>query len=191
MTTFNQMKQNKFLIILISIFVFVACDRDNNNPGYVYIPDMDDSRAYETYTENPVYEDKKTMREPARGTVPRGDIPYPFKKNAEDMKRAGELLKNPYTGTEDVLARGEMMYDRFCLQCHGESGDGKGYLVTEGWYTYQPASIIADKAQAKPDGEFYHNITVGFGLMGAHGPMISEADRWKIVTYIREVLHKQ
>lgn len=191
MTIFNQMKQKGIYIVFFLFAIVTGCDRDNNNPGYVYIPDMDDSRAYETYTENPVYDDKKTMREPVQGTVPRGDFPYPFQKNAEDMQRAGELLKNPFTATQEVVERGEEMYNRFCLQCHGEKGDGKGYLFTEGLYTYQPASLIAEKARVKPDGEFYHNITVGFGLMGAHGSMISEEDRWKIVTFIRARFHNQ
>lgn len=185
------MKHTIKYILIVAIIVFSACDSDNNHPGYVYVPDMDDSRAYDTYSENPVYDDGATMRQPVEGTVPRGDIPYPFQKNAEDMERAGELLKNPYGPTEEVLERGQFMYERFCLQCHGAKGDGKGYLVTEGLYTYQPASLIAEKAQVKPDGEFFHNITVGFGLMGAHGPLISASDRWKIVTYIRHVLHGQ
>lgn len=179
------------ILLLLALMVFIACDRDNNNPGYAYIPDMDDSRAYESYTENPVYEDKKTMREPATGTVPRGDFPYPFQKTVEGIEKAGKFLKNPYSATEKVIKRGQEVYNIFCLQCHGEKGDGKGYLFTEGLYTYQPASLIADKAKVKPDGEFFHNITVGFGLMGAHGPMISEEDRWKVVTFIRARLHNQ
>ena len=91
------------ILLLLALMVFIACDRDNNNPGYAYIPDMDDSRAYESYTENPVYEDKKTMREPATGTVPRGDFPYPFQKTVEGMEKAGKFLKNPYSATEKLL----------------------------------------------------------------------------------------
>ncbi len=183
--------RNGNILLLLALMVFIACDRDNNNPGYVYIPDMDDSRAYESYTENPVYDDNKTMREPVTGTVPRGDFPYPFEKTAEGMEKAGRFLKNPYSATEEVINRGQEVYNIFCLQCHGEKGDGKGHLVTEGLYAYQPASLIADKAKVKPDGEFFHNITLGFGLMGAHGPMISEEDRWKVVTFIRARLHNQ
>ena len=43
----------------------------------------------------------------------------------------------------------------------------------------------------KKDGEIFHSITVGFGIMGAHGGMIRQEDRWKIILHIRENLQKQ
>ena len=41
------------------------------------------------------------------------------------------------------------------------------------------------------DGEIYHTLTVGYGIMGAHGGMIRPADRWKIILYIHENLQNQ
>jgi len=35
------------------------------------------------------------------------------------------------------------------------------------------------------DGEIFNTITHGKGLMGAHGPLVSVADRWAIVAYLR------
>jgi len=40
------------------------------------------------------------------------------------------------------------------------------------------------------DGEIYHSITVGYGIMGAHGGMIVPEDRWKIILHIRNDLQK-
>ncbi len=40
----------------------------------------------------------------------------------------------------------------------------------------------------KPDGEMYHSITVGYGIMGAHGSQIRQEDRWKVILYIRDNL---
>jgi hypothetical protein len=53
-----------------------------------------------------------------------------------------------------------------------------------------PASLIAERALNRSEGELFHSITVGFGVMGAHGSQITEQDRWKIVHYIREDLQK-
>lgn len=60
------------LLVLILMFGLGSCKKNPNHPGYVYLPDMDVSRAYDTYTENPVFEDGKTLREPVEGTIPRG-----------------------------------------------------------------------------------------------------------------------
>lgn len=75
------------------------------------------------------------------------------------------------------------------MNCHGERGDGKGYLFTSKRFSAQPTSLIGDLVKNKPDGEIYHVITLGTlsGLMGAHGSQISPEDRWKIVHYVREL----
>jgi mono/diheme cytochrome c family protein len=179
----------RYIFFISVVLVFYSCDRDNNNPGYSYFPDMQESVAYETYSTNPVFEDGVAMRLPVAGTVPRGHIPYQYEKTEEDMVLAGLELKNPYTPTPAVLDSGKLLFERFCITCHGDLGDGKGYLFTSGRYPFPPASLIAEKAQVKPDGEFFHNITVGFGVMGAHGSQVLPDERWKIVTYIRNVLH--
>lgn len=179
----------KLLSLLIVGVVFLSsCHRDNNNPGYVYLPDMDESRAYDTYSENPIFGDGKTMQPPVDGTIARGEIPYPYtKENLDDVILAGQTFKNPYAQTPEVLAEGKLLYERFCITCHGNLGDGKGHLYTSGRYPYPPGNLLAEKQKIRPDGEIFHVITVGFGIMGAHGPQISQDDRWKIVSYVREL----
>jgi mono/diheme cytochrome c family protein len=184
---------NRFtLIILLAGTVFVSsCDKDKNHPGYTYFPDMAYSRAYETYSENPNFENNSTFRIPAEGTVPRGFTPFTYPKNDEGMAAAGRELSNPFEVNADNLLRGKEAYDIFCLHCHGELGDGKGYLYTSGRYPYPPATLVSDKMIDKPQGEFYHQITLGWGIMGAHGSMIREDDRWKIIMYVKEKLQEE
>jgi mono/diheme cytochrome c family protein len=83
------------------------------------------------------------------------------------------------------------VFQTYCKICHGEAGDGKGFLFTSGKYPYPPASLINDKMKAAPDGEIYHVITVGFGIMGAYGTQIRPDDRWKTIMYIRKELQKK
>jgi mono/diheme cytochrome c family protein len=180
------------IISLAAIALFlVSCNHDRNQPGYAYMPDMYYSQSYEAFTANPVFKDSLTMQTPVKGTIARGHEPqYAYKaKSADDQKLAGLELVNPIPVSQEVLAKGKEQYEIFCIMCHGEKGDGKGYLFTSKRFPAQPTSLISDQVKTKPDGEIFHVITVGSlsGLMGAHGSQISPENRWKIVHYVREL----
>jgi mono/diheme cytochrome c family protein len=154
------------------------------------MPDMYYSNAYESYTANPNFEDGLTMRTPVEGTVPREMVPFPWEKTDADRIAAGAALINPLEGTTENLERGKEAFGIFCMSCHGPEGDGQGYLFTSKRYPYPPASLVNEKVKNLRDGEIYHSITVGYGVMGAHGGMIRPEDRWKIILYIRENLQE-
>lgn len=176
------------LTLILTALLFSACDRTRSSTGWDYMPDMYYSEAYETYTPNENFEDGLTMRTPAPGSVPRGMVPFAYEKTDEDRILAGKELKNPVEVTDISLADGKELFGVFCVNCHGDKGDGQGFLYTSKRYPYPPASLVNEKVTALPDGEIYHAITVGYGVMGAHGAMITPNDRWRIVNYIREEL---
>jgi hypothetical protein len=175
----------------IMMLTLSGCDRDKNNPGYDYFPDMAYSRTYETNSPNPNFPDQSTERVPVPGTISREMIPFPYSKTDDDRVRAGRELHSPYTSQNDsVMLAGEKLYSTFCLVCHGAEGDGKGHLYTSGKYPYPPASLIGNKVKDLPDGSVYHTISVGYGIMGSYDSQISPDDRWKIIYYIRNRLQK-
>lgn len=184
------MIHRKILICSLTVLVLASCDRTRSSTGWDYMPDMYYSNAYESYTPNPNFSDDMTMRMPVEGTVPREMVPFPWEKSDEDRLAAGEALSNPLLPDNENLARGLEYYEIFCLSCHGQAGDGQGHLFTSGRYPYPPASLVNDKVLALSDGEIYHSITVGYGIMGAHGAMIEAEDRWRIILHIRENLQK-
>jgi mono/diheme cytochrome c family protein len=179
------------IVLVTSLVGFSACDRDNNHPGYDYFPDMAYSQAYETHSAQPGFKDGKTMREPVKGTVSRDFVPYPYEKTDQDRALAGNQLENTFAYTPENIQRGKVVYQAYCQICQGETGDGKGFLFTSKKYPFPPASLINDKMKATPDGEVYHVITVGFGIMGAYGSQIRPDDRWKTIMYIRKELEKK
>ncbi len=182
------MKKTLIPLLLLSLMVLTSCNKDKNNPGYVYFPDMYYTPAYKAYTPNPVFSDSMTMRTPVEGTVARGYMPYPYKaKSFEDQQAAGNELMNPIEVDNQVLAEGKRQYDIYCMLCHGEFGNGDGHLYSSGLFMAKPTSLIEEYVQSKPDGEIYHIITVGSlsGLMGAHGSQITAENRWKIIHYVR------
>lgn len=184
------MINRNILICSVFLLALVSCDRTRSSTGWDYMPDMYYSNAYESYTPNPNFEDELTMRVPVEGTVPREMLPFRWVKSDEDRLAAGEALRNPLEATIENLDGGRLGYDVFCLSCHGTKGDGQGYLFTSKRYPYPPANLVTEKVKALSDGEIYHSITVGYGIMGAHGSMISPDERWKIILHLRETLQK-
>jgi len=173
------------------MFMLVSCNHDRNQPGYAYMPDMYYSEPYDAYTANPLFRDSLTMQTPVKGTIARGHQPaYMYKaKSFEDQVRAGVELINPIPVTAETIAKGKEQYGIFCISCHGEKGDGKGFLYTSQRFSAQPTSLIGDLVKNKPDGEIYHVITLGTlsGLMGPHGSQVKPENRWKIIHYVREL----
>ena len=184
----NLIKSFAFATIFLS---FASCDRDRNTTGWQYFDDMVKSPAYETYTSNPNFADGKTMRNPIEGTIPVGYTPYYYQKTDEDRLKAGQELVNPFEASQANLERGKTAYNVYCISCHGEKGDGKGHLFTSKKYPFPPASLLSEKVRKNPEGEIYHVITVGFGVMPQHGSQVRPDDRWKIAMYVKEVLQKQ
>jgi mono/diheme cytochrome c family protein len=184
----NVHSAGKFFKTGLLVFLLVnlsACNRDRNNPGWDYFPDMFYSTAYETNTKNPNFKDGMTMRVPVEGTVPRDFTPFEYSNDPESRMKAGEELINPFLKTSEAISRGKLVYTTFCFGCHGIAGEGDGRLFTSGLYPLKPLSLSGESAAKLKDGEIYHTITLGIRSMGAHGSQIRPDDRWKLVLYIR------
>jgi cytochrome c1 len=168
-------------------FILSACNRNRNNPGWDYFPDMFYSTAYETNSINPNFENGLTMRVPVPGTVPRDFTPFEYTNDPESRIKAGLELVNPILSTPESLLRGELVYTTFCIGCHGTKGEGDGRLFTSGLYPMKPLTLAGNSAVKLKDGEIFHTITLGIRSMGAHGSQIRPEDRWKLILYIRKL----
>jgi len=184
---YSRRKILKSVFLVFWLANLYACNRDRNNPGWDYFPDMFYSTAYETNSKNPNFEDGLTMRTPVPGTIPRDFTPFEYINDAESRGRAGKELLNPIMPTQETLLRGKLVYTTFCVGCHGISGEGDGHLFTSGLYPLKPLSISGNNAAKLKDGEIFHTITLGIRSMGAHGSQIRPEDRWKLVLYIRKL----
>jgi len=163
------------------------------HPGYEYMPNMYRSPSYETYSQNPIFENNSTARQPVEGTIPRGFMPFEYENTLDDYLSAGENLRNPIKENEKNLESGKSLYGMFCAHCHGKDGDGKG-SVSHPVYGAIPA--YNDKVQVRRtgstmselnDGNIYHAITYGLNAMGPHASQISPEERWKIIMFINNL----
>ena len=44
--------------------------------------------------------------------------------------------------------------------------------------------------KAKPMGEMFHQVTMGFGIMGPQKEILRTEDRWKVILYVKNELQK-
>jgi mono/diheme cytochrome c family protein len=188
-------------IALTSMLFFSACD-SHNNTGLEYSPNMYYSAGYEPMSQldgemNNINPLGMNMRAPVKGTVSRRNYKTSFGAGdslksdimvynlpADSIEIAERTLKNPIPETEASLAEGQLLYERFCLHCHGETGKGDG-LVGQ---MYKGVPVYSsDALKTMNDGHIFHVITYGKNRMWAHGSQISPADRWKIVQYVHQL----
>lgn len=180
-------KFQKITLLIGTCLLFISCQQDPKQKGYEIFPDMVHSVALEAYSENPLTPDGKTMMLPAKGSVARGHMPYKYTGSPADAQRAGLELMNPTKNTERNLARGKLMYENYCLVCHGETGQGDGPLIPK---FPNPPSFTSKTFRTYPDGRIFNAISAGFGDMPSHSNQIYEEDRWFIVNYIHELQKK-
>jgi len=85
------------------------------------------------------------------------------------------------------LKEGEELYGKFCVHCHGATGQGDGPVGLK-LPGAPPAYTAADKINMT-EGEIFQIITYGKGLMGSHASQVSQAERWKLVMYVQHLQH--
>jgi mono/diheme cytochrome c family protein len=177
-------------LFLLGMVVFQSC-KDEQSPGYEYMPNMYRSPSLETYGEYVVTGDTfPTYRQPVENTIPQGFMPYPYPNTAEGYAAAGENLKNPIPFSEDILAEGKAIYTKMCIQCHGKAGKGDGTVASNPRWPGPPPAYDSPALKDLPEGKIFHSIHFGKGLMGAHNSLITQEDRWKLVHYVQYLQDK-
>jgi mono/diheme cytochrome c family protein len=166
------------------VFLVLGCS-DKRKPNIELIQDMMVQPAVQSQSYDEKAPNGRTMRVPPEGTVPRGFTPYPFKAGQDLV--AAQAVKNPIAGvmTAEVLAQGKKKYEIYCSVCHGFTGRGDGTVAAV--MPLKPPSLVTPKVMDFPDGQIYHIIVRGRGLMGAHGTQVLGSDRWAVVNYIRSL----
>lgn len=194
----------------------VSCEADSNSPGLEYMPDMYRSPAVEAYVDygevgGRYNEAAQTMVEekfsflPPVGTVPYNGSDYttPYNhgapvgvdkthglyeatQDANGLEDAKSDL-NPVPYTKANADEGIVLYDRFCIHCHGEDGDGQGTVVTNSNGKFAPPNAYS---AAMTPGEIFYIITYGRGRMGAHGSQVNPEERWKIIHHVENLAGK-
>jgi mono/diheme cytochrome c family protein len=164
-------------------------------PRIHIVPDMDNQPKFKTQARNPMFADRRAMRPPVAGTVPRsatlGNTALTEGKVGDDW-----VETMPVEVDRGLLERGRERFDIYCSPCHGLAGFGDGMVakradeLLEGTWT-PPSSFHTDLVRQRPDGHIFNTISNGIRNMPAYGPQIPVNDRWAVVAYVRALQRSQ
>jgi len=148
------------------------------------------------------WQDHRSMRLPASGTIARGSLADPRlmpAPNAPGKSPDGSYItQNPLPLTMAVMQRGRERFDIFCSVCHGYSGRGGSGTTGHGMVgrLYTGGITVANfhVEEGKDNrvanlsvGEIFEVITNGKNNnnMPPYGARIPVQDRWSIIHYVR------
>lgn len=206
-----------FLVAAVLMALYSCQGAGGNSTGSEYMPDMAHSVAYEANTYGYYYNNRwgtkddlykmVQPRQPVSGTIPRGyagnaaagrgvavkpngSVPYYYGNTEEERTRAmAEITTSPFPISKSNIEAGKALYNVQCGICHGDKGDGAGYLVRDdgGKYPVQPANFLLDDLINSSNGRYYHAIIHGRNLMGGYADKLSYKERWQVIQYIRSL----
>jgi mono/diheme cytochrome c family protein len=157
--------------------------KDENSPGVEFMPEMYRSPSLEVYNTHTVDgQTELNAKEPVKGTVARGYLPYAYANDTAGYAAAGRYLHNPLPKTDAVIAEGEVLYGKFCVHCHGATGAGDGKVGGK-----LPGPPPAYSSLKITEGKMFHTITYGKGTMGSHASQLTQEERWKLVFFVQKL----
>jgi len=212
----KQVYKYSFILVVAVMLLMTSCSRPGGeSTGSEFMPDMAHSVAYEanyynyyynnTWGSEEEYYEMAKPRLPVKGTVPRrasssisiptasDNTPYYYGDTEEERARAtSDIIDNPYAITDAAIANGKELYNINCAICHGDKGDGNGYLVRDdgGVYPVQPAILTNEEFVTASNGRYYHSIMHGKNLMGSYKDKLAYSERWDVIHYIRSLQAK-
>jgi len=172
--------------IVLGLFLSVVSCADKNNRNYQYMPNMYVPVGYEAYGEADFLPRGQEAQYPAPNTIMRGWMPYEF-ENTPEGKELAKANTSPLIATDSVQraenhANGSQLYTIYCAICHGDKGDGQGYLVQREKILGVPS--YADPARDITEGDVFHTIQYGLNAMGSYAVQLDTKEMWQVSEYV-------
>ena len=201
----------KFCTLSILIVMLLSsCDPawDSSTPPIHLNPNMDKQEKYKSQEESSFFADKRTMRTPVKGTIPRKfnihtrslekkenysiTLNDGYDSNNKLIKElpleASKLFKNK----KQMLEIGKKNFQIYCTPCHGTNGHGDGIITTIGGVEGIP-DLHSYRIKNAPAGSIFRAIRKGVnkGNMPSYATQISVKDSWAVVKYLKTLQNKK
>ncbi len=197
----NPTRWTRPLLAVLAISTLGACKPLDDGMVAIFGRSMRNSRSFDPY-ENPRPAPENSVAF-ASGNWPAADghvnlgqpegvnIP-PFTQFDLGVPGVGDPviqgLVNPTDPTSaESLARGEEIYLRFCVVCHGPDGVGANAYIADKHPLLPAFNLSGELVAGYSDAYIYAMIRVGRGLMPPYGPRVTHYDRWHVVNYVRQL----
>ena len=163
-------------------------------PLYIF-PDMERQPKLRPQTANAFFANGMSSRPPVAGTLARSEpihvgdqLVYPW----QDSPVTTGLITgttnfveiNPLPVTDELLQRGEQVFNINCAVCHSKLGDGNGVPKRIGAMTVV-ANLHDKRIVELPDGDLFRTVSYGKGLMQGYAANLTIPDRWAAIAYLR------
>ncbi len=183
----NWLRRGLFLILSLAMFiVLIGCQGGTSTDPPIHInPNMDNQPKYIAQSKSEFFRNGAAMRVPPKGTIPRGELVKDPEFELGLTENGAEVTAIPMELTGQDRARGKARFEIYCNMCHGDQGDGDGIVIEKGFM--KPPSFHDDKVKNFTDGYIYGVISNGVRNMPAYGEQIPPKDRWRIVSYVRQL----
>lgn len=122
-----------------------------------------------------------------------GKAPFYYPNTEADRVQCEkDLVNNPFPISKAGLAMAKPLYNTYCGICHGEKGDGQGYLYAkpDAKYPNAPKNFLSDEMISAGNGRYYFAIMHGKNVMGHYDDKLSFEERWQVIHYIRSLQAK-
>jgi len=156
--------------------------------------DMDFAPSYKAQSENPLFDDKRSMRAAPKGTVARGHL------NEDDHMHRGKTKSGAWAVTlpdgmvadKETMELGKAQFGIYCTPCHGINGEGKGMIhqrasslpaSQQAWVP--PTNLHEQRIAEMASGEIFSSITNGVRNMPGYGSQMDAEERWAVILYLR------
>lgn len=113
---------------------------------------------------------------------------HPFGESEEwKAPQWADTLKNPLANNSAETIKGKIVYEKFCLMCHGIKGKGDGELSAS--IAPPPKDLTVPLVQQQTDGALYWKIMNGKSPMPSYeiAHKIDHNQCWQLINYIREL----
>ena len=109
-------------------------------------------------------------------------VPTTGKELEIDRDIAAEKLHNPIPTSDESVARGDSLFHKLCVPCHGASMAGDGPVAA---LFMPPPDLLAQQTRDRKDGFIYSYIRHGGAVMPSYGFQVSAEEAWHLVNFIR------
>jgi mono/diheme cytochrome c family protein len=183
------------ICVLATVGVLGFRGSHSRKPPLYIFPDMERQPKLRPETANGFFANGMSSRLPVEGTIARSqpiqvgtNLVYSWQDSPVTTGRLSGTTNfvevNPLPVTDELLRRGEEVFNITCAACHSKVGDGKGVPNVIG-----AMAVIANLHDKRivelTDGELFDTVSNGRRNMQGYAPTLPIRDRWAAVAYLR------